>query len=157
MRELALLFVVLAVAAGAKITPAEQCPGEHHDGLRERIQVIPCGRTRCKLRRGTNVTMHFQFKTTREVADLRNTVWGEIAGVALHFPGVDQASVCGNVFSAEDGSPAPCPLEAGREYVYVKQFPVEPYYPETAVRMHWALHDGTSNVICFEAPAVITK
>ncbi|XP_038207036.1 NPC intracellular cholesterol transporter 2 homolog a-like [Zerene cesonia] len=135
-----------------------QCKGRSFDNLQERIQISACqsAKSRCKLRKGTDVHVTFKFKPTTTVKTLKNEVYADIAGVPLPFIGVTGRDACQSVVRADDGSPARCPLEANVEYVYTNIFPVESYYPEVTLRVHWALIDGSRDVICFEVPAAIS-
>ncbi|XP_041969567.1 NPC intracellular cholesterol transporter 2-like [Aricia agestis] len=159
MKQIVVLMslALVAVVAAEKITPSEQCQGANFDDLRGRIQVSPCGKTRCKLRKGTDIHVHFRFNPTSEVKQLSNSVWATIGGIPLPFPGVDGSSACEHVSNAADDSSAPCPLAPGKEYKYENSFHVEDFYPEVGMRVHWGLNDGKKDVICFEVPAVIVK
>ncbi|XP_068619046.1 ecdysteroid-regulated 16 kDa protein-like [Battus philenor] len=153
-------FVIISVCitlawSEMNVTPAEQCEGVNFENLRERIQVIPCGKKSCKLRKGTNTTVVLKFKPEFDVKTLVNEVYATVAGLPLPFLGVTGSSACPQV-TRSDGTPASCPLTAGEEFIYTNVFPIEPFYPNTDLRVHWALKDGDKSVICFEVPAVIT-
>ncbi|XP_075982492.1 NPC intracellular cholesterol transporter 2-like [Anticarsia gemmatalis] len=152
-----IIAVVVATAWTDSITPVEQCRGESFENLPERIQVKPCGKTRCKLPKNSNVTVVFKFKTKQEVKTLVNDVSAEISGIPLPFIGVSGTSACDHITHADTGEAASCPLAAGQEYVYTNVFPVLSVYPAIQLRVHWSLNDGNDKVICFEVPAVITS
>jgi len=149
-----LILVVISVAY-AVASPAEQCEGQNTDGLQERIHVDPCGEQRCDLVKGTNTTVTFRFKTKKVINDLINDVFAKLGPLPLPFIGIHGASACNNIVHAEDNSPAKCPLEANKEYIYVNAFFMESFYPVTTIRVYWALKDGDKSVICFEIPASI--
>ncbi|XP_047536770.1 NPC intracellular cholesterol transporter 2-like [Vanessa atalanta] len=153
---IAILLAVAILVVRSDETPSEQCPGREFDNLRERIQVLPCGKSRCKLRKGTNTTVIFKFKPKKVVHKLTNDVYAMIAGVPLPFIGVAGVSACTQVKHADTGEAAPCPLEANKEYVYTNSFHIESFYPQIQLRVHWGLNDGKEDVVCFEVPAVIT-
>ncbi|XP_022121316.2 NPC intracellular cholesterol transporter 2 [Pieris rapae] len=155
MKPLIIFCVLLLAACISSETPAEQCEGQEFDNLQERIQITPCGKSRCKLTKGTVTTVTFKFKPKTVVKSLTNDVYADIAGLPLPFLGVTGSDACPNVKKAEDGSPAPCPLQPDQEYVYTNTFPIESYYPQVNLRVHWALREGNHDVICFEVPAVI--
>lgn len=67
------------------------------------------------------------------------------------------SSACNHIYHAEDETPAPCPLEPNKEYIYTNKFFVEAIYPEVAMKVQWSLSDGKKKVICFEVPARIVK
>ncbi|CAH2045307.1 unnamed protein product, partial [Iphiclides podalirius] len=146
---------IIFVLGETNVTPSEQCQGQNFDNLSERIQIIPCRKTGCKLQKGTNTTVIFKFKPDQEVKTLVNDVYADIGGIPLPFIGVTGVSACPQV-TRSDGSPAPCPLAAGEEYTYTNVFPIESFYPSVKLRVHWALLDGDKKIICFEVPAVIT-
>lgn len=116
--------------------------------------MLPCGKTKCKLRKGTDITVNFRFNPKTEVRQLRNNVYAKIAGLPLPFIGVDGVSACKDIRTL-DGKPAPCPLAPNQEYLYTNMFHVERFYPSVPLTVHWALNDGKSDVICFEVAAAI--
>lgn len=91
------------------------------------------------------------------IYDLTNDVYAKFGEFHLPFIGVFGTSACNNIVHAEDNTPAKCPLEANREYIYANTFPIMEYYPPTAFRVYWALKHGSEIVICFEIPAKIVK
>ncbi|CAK1550520.1 unnamed protein product [Leptosia nina] len=149
-------FLFCITTTSSEVTPVVQCIGQQFDNLQERIEVSPCGKGRCKLSKGTNTTVTFKFRPKNPINTLTNDVFADIAGLPLPFLGVTGSDVCPYVTRAEDGTPSPCPLAADQEYVYTNVIPVEAFYPQVNLRVHWALNDGTSDVICFEVPAIIT-
>ncbi|XP_045776175.1 ecdysteroid-regulated 16 kDa protein-like [Maniola jurtina] len=159
MNKLYITVVVLLTVAFITVqcnkTPSEQCSGQNFEDLTDRIQVLPCGKSRCKLRKGTNTTVIFKFKPKTEVKKLTNDVYAVIAGLPLPFIGVSGVSACAQVKRADTGEPAPCPLAPNQEYLYTNHFPIESFYPAVPLRVHWSLNDGVKDVICFEVPAVI--
>ncbi|XP_050353980.1 NPC intracellular cholesterol transporter 2-like [Nymphalis io] len=153
---IAILSAVAIFAVRSDETPSEQCPGLQFDNLRERIQVQPCGKSHCKLRKGTNTTVVFKFKPKQVVTKLTNNVYAVIAGLPLPFVGVAGVSACTQVKHADTGESAPCPLAPNKEYIYTNSFHIESFYPQVPLRVHWGLNDGKEDVVCFEVPAVIT-
>ncbi|XP_072929852.1 NPC intracellular cholesterol transporter 2-like [Epargyreus clarus] len=148
--------IIAVVYCKTYVTPSEQCSGGDFDNLRERIQVIPCGKTKCKLQRGTNTTVIFKFRPKYEVRSLTNKVYANIAGIPLPFIGVNEVSACPQVTRADTGERAACPLAPDQEYTYTNVFFIESFYPTVDLRVHWGLYDGKRDVICFEVPATIT-
>ncbi|XP_045502984.1 NPC intracellular cholesterol transporter 2 homolog a-like [Colias croceus] len=152
---IAAAFVNDVLSAGSPLI--SQCKGLSIDNLQERIHVSACDRakSRCKLRKGTDIHVTFKFKPTKTVKTLKNDVYADIGSIPLPFIGVTDGDACPSVTRADDGSPARCPLEANVEYVYTNIIPVEAFYPEVSLRVHWALKDGNRDIICFEVPAAI--
>ncbi|XP_021186420.3 ecdysteroid-regulated 16 kDa protein [Helicoverpa armigera] len=153
----AIATIALTTVCSGKVTPAEQCPGESFEGLQDRIQVKPCGKTRCKLAKNTNITVIFKFSAEEEVKTLTNEVLALVSGLPIPFFGVDGSDACGDVQRSDTGEKASCPLPAGHDYLYTNVFPVLPIYPTLSTRVHWSLRDGNKRLICFEVPAVITE
>lgn len=85
---------------------------------------------------------------------LTNNVYGNIAGINLPFFGVNGRDACPNIMKS-DGTPTECPLSPNEEYTYINAFHIERVYPTIPVRVHWALNDGKSDLICFEVQAII--
>lgn len=92
----------------------------------------------------------------KEVKSLVSDVYANVNGLKLPFIGVTGVSACENIKKADTGELVPCPLASGQEYIYTNVFPIEPFYPSFALRVHWSLLDGDRNIICFEVPSIIT-
>ncbi|KAJ2953337.1 hypothetical protein O0L34_g927 [Tuta absoluta] len=157
------VFVLLVVGVcsvwgapeGDHVSPVEQCPGENFENLKESVIVSPCGKTKCKLHKGTDATITIRFKPKKDVKELVTIVNANIAGLDLPFLGVSGTSACGKIKHAQSGEDASCPLKADEEYIYTNSFHIEEFYPLTELRVHWSLHSGEKNLICFEVPARI--
>jgi len=157
MNKIIYIFaIVLSGTALVWASPAEQCEGSNIEGLKDRISVDPCGKKKCRLPKGQNTTVTFRFKTDTVVPKLKNNVHAVI-GIPLPFIGVHDTSACENILNAEDLTPAPCPLEANKEYIYSNAFFVHEWYPEVSLTVEWSLVNGDDIVICFKIPAVIYK
>lgn len=77
-----------------------------------------------------------------------------IGAFPFPFIGVDGTSACNNVYD-ESGKKVGCPLQKGKTYIYKNSFKVLELYPKIQLVVHWALKNGNTDIICFEAPARI--
>ncbi|KAJ8723892.1 hypothetical protein PYW07_007872 [Mythimna separata] len=152
------VLVCLAVlAASALATNVQQCPGLEIENLSENVQLSPCKKPPCKLKKGTSqaISITFTVPEGKDMPAVTNHVTAEVFGAPLPFVGVDGNSICEKVYS-EDGEKAACPLKAGTKYTYKDSFPILSFYPSIAVKVHWALQDANSkDLLCFEVPARI--
>ncbi|GBP24342.1 NPC intracellular cholesterol transporter 2 [Eumeta japonica] len=149
------------------------------EGLKDKVQLTPCKRLPCRLKKGTTQHISITFtpgpdlpygflgfspgpcglkgppaKSKKDLEDLKTHVTADVFGVPLPFLGVDGNSVCDKILT-EAGEKAACPLKAGTQYVYKDSFPILAIYPNLDVKVHWALQDGAKDVTCFEVPARI--
>lgn len=135
-------------------TNVSQCPGKSFDKLKENVQLMPCKKLPCHLKKGTATNITMRFKPETDMDSVTNHVTAELLGIPFPFVGVDGMSVCGK-FETENGEKTPCPLKAGNEYVYRDSFQVLEIYPSVKAKVHWALQHGGKDIICFEVPVNI--
>ncbi|KAJ8714054.1 hypothetical protein PYW08_007674 [Mythimna loreyi] len=146
-------FAVLAASALA--TNVQQCPGQEFENLSDNVQLSPCKKPPCKLKKGTSQSITINFTPETDLADVKNHVTADLFGVELPFVGVDGSSICEKVYM-ENGDKAACPLKAGTKYTYKDSFPILSFYPTVTLRVHWGLHDlNKKDLLCFEVPARI--
>ncbi|KAJ8723891.1 hypothetical protein PYW07_007871 [Mythimna separata] len=150
-----LLTVFATIFCSGNVTPAQQCPGESFEGLQDRIQVTPCGKSRCNLVKNTNVTVNMKFTVVDKTDTMTNEVYAYIGGAPVPFLGVDGTDACQHVKRAASDEYVACPLAPG-DYEYTNVFPVLPVYPTLSTKVHWSLKAGKKSLICFEVPAAIT-
>ncbi|CAF4911273.1 unnamed protein product [Pieris macdunnoughi] len=148
--------VVCCLLAFSAATDVLQCPGKNTENLKENVQLSPCKKPPCKLKKGTDQHITINFTPNEDVVELKNRVVADVFGVDLPFVGVDGNSVCDKILTA-DGQKAPCPLKAGVKYTYKDSFPVLEFYPNIEVKVHWALISPKSEIICFETPVKIVS
>ncbi|XP_072929853.1 ecdysteroid-regulated 16 kDa protein-like [Epargyreus clarus] len=151
-----LSLVVCTLLALAMGTNVLQCPGKSIENLNENVKLTPCKRSPCRLKKGTNTHISINFVPENDMEDVTNHVTADVFGVMVPFIGVDGNSVCDKL-QTESGEKASCPLKAGTKYVYTDQFLVQNFYPLIDVKVHWALREGTNDIMCFEMPAKIVK
>ncbi|CAK1583682.1 unnamed protein product [Parnassius mnemosyne] len=148
--------VVLSALALASSTEVQQCPGRSEQSLQDKVQLTPCKKLPCRLKKGTNqhITVHITPETDLE--DITNEVIAEVLGVKVPFVGVDGNSICDKMFT-ESGEKAECPLKAGNKYLYKDSFPILSFYPTIEVNVHWALKSPDGEIVCFEVPSKIVR
>ncbi|XP_050353975.1 NPC intracellular cholesterol transporter 2-like [Nymphalis io] len=147
----AVVFFFLAFAAA---TDVEQCPGKSFEGLKDNVQLSPCKKLPCRLKRGSNQNITIHFTTDKDIKEVKNEVTATLLGLTLPFVGVDGLGICEKIVS-ENGDKSSCPLKAGTKYLYKDSFPILDVYPKIETTVHWALKDGNNDVICFKVPVKI--
>ncbi|CAG4957567.1 unnamed protein product [Colias eurytheme] len=145
---------LLAFAALSAATDVLQCPGKNIPNLKENVQLTPCKKAPCKLKKGTNQHININFTPETDLDEITNHVVADVFGVELPFVGVDGNPVCDKLQTA-DGQPASCPLKAGTTYTYRDSFPILNFYPSIEVKVHWELQANKKGFICFEMPVKI--
>ncbi|XP_023935870.1 ecdysteroid-regulated 16 kDa protein [Bicyclus anynana] len=147
--------VVCSLLAVSAATDVQQCSGENFD-LANNVQLSPCKKLPCRLRKGTDQHITITFKPEKDMDVLNNHVYAVIFGVELPFIGVDGANICDKLEN-EAGEKVSCPLKAGTTYVYRDSFPILSFYPNTDLTVHWSLRHNKKDITCFEVKAKITK
>ncbi|CAK1550521.1 unnamed protein product [Leptosia nina] len=148
-------IVVCLFIAVAAATDVLQCPGKSIPNLKENVQLSPCKKPPCKLKKGTDQHITINFTPDEDITELRNNVIADVFGVPLPFVGVDGIGICDKILTA-DGQKTSCPLKAGVNYTYKDSFPVLEIYPQIEVKVHWALVGKKEKVVtCFETPVKI--
>ncbi|XP_041969895.1 NPC intracellular cholesterol transporter 2-like [Aricia agestis] len=152
------VFAVLACCvAAAAATEVQQCEGMNIPGLSNAVQLVPCKKIPCALKKGTDTHITMTFTPEKDTKTIKNHVTALVFGVPLPFVGVDGNSVCDKL-ETESGEKASCPLSAGVKYVYKDSFPVLSFYPDLTTTVHWALKaDDDKPITCFEVEAKIRK
>lgn len=146
-------FAVFAVAAA---TDVQQCAGRNLPDLSDNVQLVPCKKVPCRLKKGTDQHITINFTPDKDVDEVKNHVSANVFGAELPFIGVDGKSVCDQI-TTEDGSATGCPLKAGTKYRYKDSFHVETFYPSIGVKVHWSLRDANQeDITCFEVMARIS-
>ncbi|XP_032521092.1 NPC intracellular cholesterol transporter 2-like [Danaus plexippus] len=148
------LSVFVLTIALTTATDVQQCPGSSVENLKENVQLSPCSRLPCRLKRGSKQFITITFTPESDLPDLKNQVTALLLGIPFPFVGVDGVSVCDKLEN-EKGEKVSCPLKAGTKYVYKDSFPVHNFYPTVDAKVHWALSNEDKNVICFEVPIKI--
>ena len=154
-----LVIVLLGFFGCAFGTTVQQCPGGRQiENLNEKVEVGACKNSPCRLRKGHKVPLTWKFTPSKDIKSLKNTVNANIVGVPFPFIGVDGSDACQYVYESDGTTKAPCPLKAGKDYVYKNTIDVLEIYPRLKLVVHWGLttEDG-SDVTCFEVPARITN
>lgn len=129
--------------------------GQEVEGLKDLIQLTPCKKVPCRLKKGTNQFITITFTPEVDMDEVKDHVIAQVFGMPLPFVGVDGASVCDKL-ETESGEKTSCPLKAGTKYVYKDSFPVLNFYPSIDVIVHWSLVHKEKDIICFEIPVKIS-
>ncbi|XP_075982494.1 ecdysteroid-regulated 16 kDa protein-like isoform X2 [Anticarsia gemmatalis] len=146
--------VCFAVFAVAIATDVKQCSGKNFPDLANNVQLSPCKRPPCRLKKGTDQKITIWFTPDKDTQSVDNSVFAEVLGVPLPFVGVDGVSICDKIWT-EDDQKASCPLKSGTKYQYRDSFPILAFYPSVEVKVKWALKSGSDEFVCFEVPARI--
>lgn len=152
--ELLSAVVCFAALAVVTATNVRQCPNKNIPNLSDVVQLSPCKKVPCGLKRNSVQYITMKFTPDKDIDVLKNKVNAEVLGVPLPFVGVDGNSICDKLYT-EDDVKASCPVKAGTTYKYKDSFPVESYYPPIDVDIYWALLDGNNEVMCFKVAAKI--
>ncbi|XP_022167527.1 ecdysteroid-regulated 16 kDa protein-like [Myzus persicae] len=141
-----------------KTTTVYKCGTRNQEILNNvTVTIENCTTTsRCSLRRNSTMHIQIKFKPEFDVKDLITEVYGIALNIPIPLLGVDNKSVCNNLFE-ENGTKKKCPVLKGRTYVYKDEIYIIEAYPKFKVDIHWSLKDPISRniVTCFEAPAKI--
>ncbi|XP_026468954.1 NPC intracellular cholesterol transporter 2 homolog a-like [Ctenocephalides felis] len=140
---------VLAVClvAGLASAAIEDCGSTL--GSFSEVRVSGCeGKSTCVLRRGRNVTIEIDFKTSAEVRKVNTVVHGEIFDVPIPFP-LSHPNAC-------DGTGLSCPLEPEQTQKYTAILPVLKQYPKVTVKVRWELqNENGEDIVCVLIPSKI--
>ncbi|CAH0690208.1 unnamed protein product [Spodoptera exigua] len=146
--------VCFALLAAAAATDVKQCPGMDIPDLTENVQLSPCTKPPCRLKKGSNQSITIKFTPDKDLSDVKTGVTANVQGLVVPFVGVDGNSICDKVF-LENGDKASCPLKSGTTYLYKDSFHIYAFYPSIAVKVHWELKNDSKDITCFEVAARI--
>jgi len=144
---LIVLFSVIALTCAREIKYSA-CSSP--SGYVTKVDVHPCVREPCTLKRGRNYTIQVTFTSKVQSQSSKAVVHAIIAGVAKPFSGIENDDGC--------KSGIQCPIEDQKTYDYVVELPVRDHYPELQLNIKWELKDDTrSNLFCIKFPVRISK
>ncbi|XP_047536769.1 NPC intracellular cholesterol transporter 2-like [Vanessa atalanta] len=149
-----LSVVVFSFLAFTAATNVQQCSEKSFEGLNDRVQLSPCKKLPCRLKKGTNQNITIHFTPDKDITEVKNQVSADVAGISVPFIGVDGLPICQKL-ETENGEKASCPLQAGTKYVYKDSFPILEFYPKIETTVQWALKDGENDIICFKVSVKI--
>jgi len=131
--------------------------GTHGTASILEVRVNDCEDSPCRLKKGSETTIQFDFKTDKPYEKLATSVFGGIGIIRVPFRGVHGVNACKDISRKRDGKKG-CPLEANEVYTYSNTFPILKSYPALNVNVQYGLNDEKKNpVVCFALPAKITS
>jgi len=122
----------------------------------EDVRVSDCTDSPCKLRKGDEVTIEFDFVPDKDYDELTTAVFGGIGIIRVPFREVHGTNACKDVVRKSDSKPG-CPVEAGQVYTYKNKFPILKSYPAVSVQVQYGLNNGKNAVVCFNLPSKISN
>ncbi|PAA63663.1 hypothetical protein BOX15_Mlig025232g2 [Macrostomum lignano] len=145
--KLTLLFAALACAFAAVLAdPVKFKDCGSKVGKINSVDINPCPKLPCELKRGTKVGVTVDFTSSESATAVKSVVHGVISGIAVPFP-LPDPNAC-NAMSPK------CPLSNGASYKYTNALEVQQAYPTLALVVRWELTDSNNNdLVCFEVPA----
>ncbi|KAJ7365560.1 Phosphatidylglycerol/phosphatidylinositol transfer protein [Desmophyllum pertusum] len=114
------------------------------------VDITPCDKQPCTLKRGTEETMEVQFTPHKAITAAKTIVHGKLPylPVQLPFP-VDNPDAC-----KDQG--IECPMAAGKTYTFKTVLPIKSMYPTTPVIVTWEMKDQDNNLVyCWQIAAQI--
>ncbi|CAL8272608.1 unnamed protein product [Merluccius merluccius] len=113
------------------------------------VDINPCPRQPCQLRKGQSYSVNVTFSSAVESQTSKAIVHGVIAGVPIPF-----------AIPVQDGckSGIACPIEKESNYHYVNELPVKEIYPSIKLVVEWELRDDDGkDLFCIEFPVQIVS
>ncbi|XP_049875518.1 MD-2-related lipid-recognition protein-like [Pectinophora gossypiella] len=140
-------FLLVAVVYG-EVVDIKKCENVSDDKCTiNEIRITPCpnSRTTCRVYKGTDATIAFDFVPHFNTTQLKNRVlWGQVA-----WPELD-----------EDACKAtPCPTEAGKQQTYSNNLRIGKKLPSGYFTFRWEVFDANdeANMCCLKATVQIKK
>jgi len=158
--RICLLVIVSAICCDA--VRVRLCSGDKKGTAKiTDVRISDCGRTPCKLKKGTDANFEVDFVASEDSAQAVNNVWATLAIIPVPFIGVHGTDACPQIFTTDDANsttPAGCPLEAGKTYTYRNSFHIMDLYPAVSVKVEYGINDENGKMImCFQVPAKIVS
>jgi len=158
------LFAVVSILVTiTSATDVDKCTdllgpreGTYGSATIQDVRVSDCPDSPCRLRKGGETTIQFDFKSDRAYDKLTTNVFGGIGIIRVPFREVHGLNACKDIQRKRDGKKG-CPLEANEVYTYSNTFRIHKSYPAVSVNVQYGLNDGKDSVICFTLPAKITN
>merc|ERR1712038_178584 len=143
-----LLAVLFCVFGSLSAEPVQVKDCGSVDGSYVEIDINPCQKQPCELKRGTEVQIVMKLKPSIDVTKLESKIHGILSGIPIPFP-FPEPNAC-----KDQG--LVCPLKKGQEVTFKTKLPIKKEYPAVKVVVKWELVDQASkDMICFEVPAQI--
>ncbi|XP_031558579.1 NPC intracellular cholesterol transporter 2-like [Actinia tenebrosa] len=152
MAKVFLIACILYVLylANAEVVKFDDCTGGEGKGEITQLEVIPCPKQPCELKKGTKVQVKVTFVPHEDLTSAVSVVHGEIGGFPVPFP-LPNPDCCKD-------SGLKCPLKAGQKYVYSSALEIKSAYPAIKVAVKWEMQDPKKqDVFCFEIATKIVS
>ncbi|KAG8178126.1 hypothetical protein JTE90_020831 [Oedothorax gibbosus] len=146
------LFLVVAAFSLAEAKKIEVLPCINNGGDVISVHVEPCDKEPCEIPKGTSAVISVKCISNVDAQKLRLSVWADLAGVELPYPGMKR--------DACKGKNITCPITKGQEINYVQNFEVRKFFPnvETKARFNLKTNDNQDKVVCcFRAPVKVVS
>lgn len=130
--------------------------GTYGLGKIEDVRVSDCAESPCKLRKGSEATIEFDFKPDKTYEKLTTSVFGGIGIIRVPFREVHGMDACKDITRKSDGKKG-CPITPDEVYSYSNSFPILKSYPAVSVNVQYGLNDNKTPVVCFTLPAKIAN
>ncbi|OXA52534.1 ecdysteroid-regulated 16 kDa protein [Folsomia candida] len=130
--------------------------GSNGLGSIQDVRVTDCAESPCKLRKGSEATIEFDFTPDKTYEKLTTQVFGGIGIVRVPFREVHGMDACKDIKRKSDGKKG-CPIEPNEVYTYSNSFPILKSYPAVSVSVQYGLNDNKTPVVCFTLPAKISN
>ncbi|GIY20970.1 NPC intracellular cholesterol transporter 2, partial [Caerostris extrusa] len=119
-------------------------------GVVKSVSVEPCNKEPCEIPKGQSAVISVHCVSNTNAEKLRLSVWAEIAGVELPYPGMKR--------DACNGKNVTCPIKENVDLHYTQTFQVKKFFPsvQTTARFNLKTNDDQDKVICcFKAPVKV--
>ncbi|KAG7510865.1 hypothetical protein JOB18_034015 [Solea senegalensis] len=113
------------------------------------VDINPCPRQPCQLRKGQSYSVNVTFSSAVESQTSAAVVHGVVAGIPVPFP-----------IPVEDGckSGIQCPIQKQQSYHYLNSLPVKSEYPSIKLVVEWELRDDQKqDLFCIKFPVQIVS
>ncbi|XP_015109109.1 ecdysteroid-regulated 16 kDa protein [Diachasma alloeum] len=147
-------IIVLCFAMLGNCTTVSPCTkGGSLDPIKS-INITNCDEPPCELKRNTVVTIEEKFVPDKDIESLSTSAYAISFFLRIPFSKVNGRDACEYIYDAE-GNVTGCPLKAGTEYYYKREFRVLKRYPEVSGTAEWALVENGTPITCFQVESKI--
>ena len=126
----------------AKIIKTQPCSTPTNNAEIISVDVSPCRRTPCKLKKGTTYTLTITFKSLINSNQVTSKVCGKVGPVCVPFK-------LPNEDSCSQMTQGVCPVKENETYVFQTSLPIKSIYPSMSVTGKWRLIGEEGDLLCF--------
>ncbi|KAL4238470.1 Phosphatidylglycerol/phosphatidylinositol transfer protein [Mactra antiquata] len=147
MLRFACVLALVAIAVAEVEIVVHDCGSK--DAVINSILVDQCVKEPCIVHKGQDYTVHVNFTMTRTVSEAHNVLHGGLGFLQVPFPLNPEMACNVNV---------PCPLEAGKTYLYTNTMTCPDFAPSLRVTARWEIKDENHHdIFCFATALQITN